>query len=176
MKIILKLFVFTIFLGSPALVFGQSQNEELESSSKAGDTTVADTFPTLAELYYGQTMDVDRGYEYDLLNKKIMYYWVGIGVGVAGTLCGLYVALIPVMMGCDWPTWGLLSYSLGTMGAIMAPSYYLLIHYIKKASAIDVRFLAQVPVNDRLSVGAVSLTYLPNSNNRAFGMGFTLKF
>lgn len=176
MKIILKLFVFTILLGSPALVFSQSDNKELESSPMSGETSVADSLPILANLYYSQAIDVDRKYEYDLLNKKIMYYWVGIGVGIAGSLCALYVALIPTMMGCDWPLWGLLSYTLGTMGAIMAPSYYVLFHYLKKASAIDVKFLAQVPVSDRLSVGAVSLTYLPNSNNRAFGMGITLKF
>ena len=175
MRKCVKLLLLAILCSSPVILFGQQDNKTVESQTDPVDTSVS-ALPTLAELYYSQSMDVNRRYEYDLLNKKIMNYWIGLGVGLAGTFCALYVALLPVTMGFDWSLGAMLGYTLGTLAAIMTPSYYVLFHCLKKASAIDVRTLAQVPVNDRLSMNAVALSYLPNPYSHAFGFGISLKF
>jgi hypothetical protein len=181
MKLAIRILLVTFFLvcQHSFLLYGQSvdnPNQFVSSSVQSVADTIA-VFPTLAETFYNAPLDIDKNYDYQVLNKKrllqVLSYEV-LGVGVLTAVGGA------VLFGCladnVMPIWSAVVCAISVAGVVVPLSVIGYLQLQKKASAIDVSTLAQVPVNDRLSVNAVSLSYLPNPHSHAYGLGITLKF
>lgn len=181
MKLLIRIFLVTILFicQHSCLLYGQTVENATQSASSSAQSA-SDTitvFPTLAEAFYNAPLDIDKNYDYQVLNKKrllqVLSYEV-LGVGILTTVGGT------VLFGCladnVMPIWSAVVCAISLAGVVVPLSVVGYRQLQKKASAIDVSTLAQVPVNDRLSVNAVSMSYLPNSYSHAFGFGISLKF
>ena len=161
----------------PVFVFGQ---HEVDTALVKDDNTVIDTLseemlPVLSKVFYEGNMNVNRSYDYQLLNKKKLYTWVATEVLILGLILSMdvfFCTLYNVPLWIALTSWGVV------FCAALPPSIVLMKKYNKMANAVDVSKLAQFSVRKNVSVDIVHYNPCMFSlrSVNLFGLGVTLRF
>lgn len=180
--------VFRILLGIVFFLFwvplqlsGQVQDTGAVYMDDVRSVEDSTNISSLPVSYYEKSYALERGYEYQLVNKQrnLRMWAVNSFMFSAVAMGGFVYLLFCLTLKYNWAAWvpSVVGLSVGT--ACFVPGVLVMRYLQKKADAIETNPVAQVLLTKNVALHAVHFTCQGSpltSNSHALGIGLVVRF